>query len=233
MPELLKWLGAVPVLLGFALTVGINPSTSAATVDVLVRRTRWLPRVCWMTGGLALGATLLFVLFLFVNPTTFVEDVEGRVTRVVRDRALDAVAGAALLAAATAVAAWRLLRPGLPPRRRRPVRGHEPAGVYFALGLTSSFTGFTPLPVMYLTGRVVSSLGPAWLPQLVAYLLFVCVLVAPYFALGLAWTHLPALASRIAAGFDRLQRWDYRWAVAGFLAVAGAVVLGLVVFTGR
>lgn len=152
--ELLKWIGALAMLTGFALTMGGNPALYAATADMLARKTRWLPRIIWMTAGLALGSTVLFAIFQFVNPNSFVHAVRGRVDDLLLNIWVDLVAGVVFLLAAAGIAAWRILRPTLPVRAPSEPKPDAKPYSYFVISVSSSIIGFTTLPVMYLTGRV-------------------------------------------------------------------------------
>ncbi|GEM_PF-1216586 len=231
--ELLKWIGALAMLTGFALTMGGNPALYAATADMLARKTRWLPRIIWMTAGLALGSTVLFAIFQFVNPNSFVHAVRGRVDDLLLNIWVDLVAGVVFLLAAAGIAAWRILRPTLPVRAPSEPKPDAKPYSYFVIGVSSSIIGFTTLPVMYLTGRVVTSLSHDFVLRGIAYLFFLAALIAPFFALAWVWTKFPGITGKLTETYERVLRWDYRWALVAFLAVAGLVLLAIGIFAHR
>ncbi|MCW2289166.1 hypothetical protein [Leucobacter luti] len=59
-------------------------------------------------------------------------------------------------------------------------------GTSYVIGLSDSVIGVAILPVMHLTGRVRSQINPHILPRVIAYLAFLALLVAPFFAAGTA-----------------------------------------------
>jgi cytochrome c biogenesis protein CcdA len=231
--QILAWGGALAMLLGFALSMGSHPATYGATADMLARKTRWLPRVSWMSAGLITGATFLFVLFQFINPESFLHSLEGRVDRTLHSRTIDLTVGSILLLAAAAVVTWRLVQRELPATATKEVNPRARFAGYFVVGLSSSIVGFTTLPVMYLTVRVVSSVSPHLIPRVVAFAVFLFFLVAPFFALGILWTRIPTLAEKIYITYQRALHWDFRWLLAGFLTAAGVALLILGLVTPR
>lgn len=206
---------------------------SSALRSPLTLSVRTDPRIIWMTAGLALGSTVLFAIFQFVNPNSFVHAVRGRVDDLLLNIGVDLVAGLVFLLAAVVIAAWRILRPSLPVRApSEPKSGAKPYS-YFVIGVSSSIIGFTTLPVMYLTGRVVTSLSHDFALQGIAYLFFLAVLIAPFFALAWAWTRFPGITGKVTEAYERVLRWDYRWALVAFLAAAGLLLVGIGVFAHR
>ncbi|MHA3684951.1 hypothetical protein ACXR2W_11925 [Leucobacter sp. HY1908] len=233
MQDFIAWVSGVAVLIGFALSMGTHPATYGATTDMLARKTRWLPRLCFMSAGLMVGATLLFTLFQFINPDSFVHRVEGALDRSIHNHSVDVFVGVSCLAAAAGVLVWRYVQPVLPfkPAKESAPKSHLLS--YFVIGLSSAIVGFTTLPVMYLTGQVVTKLSPHLVPRAVAYGIFLFFLVAPFFAIAIIWTRMPSLAIKISAIYQRLLRWDYRILVAVILALAGIAALAFAHFAHR
>lgn len=225
MHELLSWSAGVAALMGLALSIGVHPATYGATIDMLARKINWFPRLCWMTAGLATGATVLFVVFQFVNPHRLVVRAEHSVKHVIADHVVDLVVGVLCLVSAGVVVGWRLLQRELPLHERSELKSDAQMTAYFVIGVSSSIVGFTTLPVMYLTTRVVSGLSPVLAPRVVGYLIFLVVLVAPFFVIAVVWTKVPKLTDKIHAAYVRALRWDYRFVLAGVLAIIGLLAL--------
>ncbi|MFV0432784.1 MAG: hypothetical protein ACK5LO_02200 [Leucobacter sp.] len=233
MAEIVKWAAALSSLVGFALAMGLNPALYGATADMLARDVEAGPRLRWMVGGLAVGATLLFVIFLSFDPRNLETALKGRVDAAVLNRGVDVVAGIMFLVAATAVTHWRLRVPELPQRPAKTPKSNAGSISYFAIGFSSAVVGFTTLPLMYLTGRVVSALSPDLALRALAYCVFLVALGAPFFTLAWVWSRFPALAKKITAFYTRVLHSDYRWPLAVLLALAGLTFLGLALFAHR
>ena len=231
--DLLSAAGNVALLIGFALTLGTHPATYGATVDMLARKTRWLPRVLWMSIGLIVGATTLFTLFQFVNPDAFVHRLVGDLDRFALNHTVEIVVGVGCLLAASGVGIWRLAQPKLSVKTPQEPKSQSLFAGYFVIGFSAAIVGFTTLPVMYLVGRIVTGLSPHLGIRAAGYGVFLFFLVAPFFVIALLWTRFPALTQRVYPIYMRALAWDYRWWVAGLLAVCGVGLLGYALFIHR
>lgn len=230
MQELLLAAGNIALLIGFALALGTHPATYGATVDMLARNTRWLPRVLWMSVGLIVGATILFTLFQFVNPDGFAKELLEEFDRIALNRTVEIVVGAGCLIAGVGVGVWRLIRPTLRLKTLQKPKSQSLFAGYFVIGLSAAIVGFTTLPVMYLVGRVVTGLSPHLGIRAAGYGIFLFFLVAPFFLISVIWTRFPALTKRVYPIYMRALAWDYRWWVAALLAGAGVCLLGYALF---
>lgn len=233
MQDIARWIVALTTLIGFGLTLGLNPALYGATADMLARNLRVAAKMSWMVAGLATGATILFVLLQTFDPTNLVTAIRGDVDTALLSRTVDLVAGAVFLLAAAAVAWWSWR---IPTRSVAPLRAPKGAGrswSYFPLGLSCSIVGFTTLPIMYMTGRVTASLSSHVAPRIAAYIVFLIALAAPFVLLAWVWGRFPTLSARITGYYARVMAWDYRWAFACLLAAAGLVFLGLGLFLQR
>ena len=56
MHDTATWAAALLALIGFGLSLGLNPALYGATVDMLARGANPWPRLSWMTAGLFAGA---------------------------------------------------------------------------------------------------------------------------------------------------------------------------------
>ena len=244
MHETATWSAALLALVGFGLSLGLNPALYGATVDMLAREANPWPRLSWMTAGLFAGATVLYALLQTFNPTSLVSALRGRVDEAVFNRTVDLVAGVAFLLLGAALAAWAMRARGArrlsaqpstppPPTPPAPSKRQTRLSGYFLIGLSSSIIGFTTLPIMYLTGRVVTGLSPELLPRALAYSVFLLALAAPFFAIAGIWRGLPRLSARISDLYSRARHWDHRWTGAALCALSGLLCLALVVFAPR
>lgn len=241
MHETASWAAALLALVGFGLSLGLNPALYGATVDMMARDVNPWPRLSWMTAGLFAGATLLYALLQTFNPTSLVSALRGRVDEAVFNRTVDLIAGIAFLLLGAALAAWAMRArrasesPSTPPASTPPTPSRRQTRLsgYFLIGLSSSIIGFTTLPIMYLTGRVVTGLSAELLPRALAYAIFLLALAAPFFAIAGIWRGLPRLSARISDLYTRARHWDHRWTGAALCALSGLLCLALVVFAPR
>ena len=97
MHEIGLWATTLATLVGFALALGFNPALYGATADMLARGTNAMPRLCAMVAGLWLGATVLYIVFQFFNPTSFVSMLRDDVDKALFNRTVDLVAGIILI----------------------------------------------------------------------------------------------------------------------------------------
>lgn len=233
MHELAKWVVALSTLVGFGLTLGLNPALYGATADMLARNVQVAARMTWMVAGLATGATALFALLQTFDPTDLVTAVRGDVDAALLSRTVDLIVGAVFLLAAVPIAWWALRVPNRPARPER-VRAQSARAIsYFPLGLSCAVVGFTTLPIMYMTGRVTAGLSDDIGLRLAAYAVFLVALVGPFLALAWIWSRFPAISGRVTALYARAMHGDYRWLSAAILAVAGLVFIGLGLFAER
>lgn len=218
------------MLLGIGLSLGNNPALYGAVIDMLARTPRALPRLLWLLGGLATGCTILFVLFLFFNPTDFVTLVRGKVDHMVLNRAVDIAGGIVCFAFAAGLWFWHErvpVRPTKPPKQKN---ANPRMLGYFSIGLSSGIVGFTTLPLMYLTGRVISGLTSDWEWKVLAYAFFLFALTGPFFLIVWAWRTFPKVSVKISAVYQRVITWDYRIVAAIMLALGGLLFFGLAIF---
>lgn len=233
MQDLARWLVALSTLVGFGLTMGLNPALYGATADMLARNLHVAARMSWMVAGLATGATVLFALLQTFDPTNLVLAIRGDVDTALLSRAVDATVGAVFLIMAVVVAGWVLRVPTRPVRPVRARAQNAPAISYFPLGLSCAVIGFTTLPIMYMTGRVTAGLTEHIALRIAAYVVFLIALVGPFLVLAWIWSRFPTLSGRVTELYARITHGDYRWASAALLGAAGLVFIGLAVFAGR
>lgn len=232
MDDLARWTAALLTMTGLGLTLGLNPALYGATADMLAQNTRVPTRMAWMIGGLATGATILYLLLQSFDPTEFVAAAERQTSEAVLDRRVDLVAGIVFLAGAVGMTTWRLRVPVRPSvRKSAPARAHSWS--YYVLGVTCSIVGFTTLPIMYMTGRVADGVSDHPALRWLAYLVFLAALAAPFVLLATAWMRFPATAARVNRVYARVIDEDHRAVYAVVLAVAGVSCLVLGVLPGR
>lgn len=232
MDDLARWAAALTTMVGLGLTLGLNPALYGATADMLAQNTRVPARMGWMVGGLATGATILYLLLQSFDPTEFVAAAERGTTEAVLDRRVDLIAGTLFLLGAVAVAWWKLRVPVRSPARR-PVQARAHSWSYYVLGVSCSVIGFTTLPIMYMTGRIADGVSDHPLLRWLAYAVFLVALAAPFVLLATAWIHFPTTAARVNRVYSHLIDMDHRWVYATVLAVAGVACLVLGVLPGR
>ena len=232
MQDLARWVVALSTLVGFGLTMGLNPALYGATADMLARNMHVAARMSWMVAGLATGATALFALLQTFDPTNLVIAIRGDVDTALLSRVVDFVVGAIFLAIA-ALIAWWVFR--VPTRPIRPARRAQnaPAITYFPLGLSCAVIGFTTLPIMYMTGRVTAGLTSHLGLRLAAYAVFLVALVGPFLVLAWIWSRFPTISRHVTEFYARITHGDYRWASVALLGVAGLVFIGLGLFAER
>lgn len=231
--DLARWVVALSTLVGFGLTIGLNPALYGATADMLARNMHVAARMSWMVTGLATGATVLFALLQTFDPTNLVLAIRGDLDTALLSRAVDAIVGAVFLVLAALVAGWVLRVPTRPVHPGRVRAQDAPAIAYFPLGFSCAVIGFTTLPIMYMTGRVTAGLTEHLGLRIAAYVVFLIALVGPFLALAAIWSRIPALSARVTGVYTRLTQGDYRWVSAALLAVAGLVFLGVAIFAGH
>lgn len=232
MDELLRWGTSILTLCGFGLATGLNPALDAATGDVLARNVDVSKRLAWMLLGLAVGATTLLLVFRSFDPTTLVTTFRGRLDAVLLNRTIDLVVGIIFLVSAAVVLVWRARVREFPKTSKKPSKPRASGAGYFLLGL-GACVGFTTLPIMYLTGRLIHGITSDELLRLAAYGLFLVALAAPFVALAWVWTKIPSVTARVVGFYSKAAEWDYRRTLAILLAVAGILFLWLAFFAPR
>ncbi|MBP1326606.1 hypothetical protein JOF28_001838 [Leucobacter exalbidus] len=229
MSSVIAWGPGLLTLVGFGLAMGVNPALYGATADMLARNVQATARLRWMAAGLVVGATLLLALFHSVNPTSIVQASRGKLDAVLVNQTIDIIAAALFLIAAGVVLWWKRRTPQLPRKAAKSPKPSARPYSYFFLGL-GACVGFTTLPIMYLTGRLIAGLTPDLLLRVIAYVVFLAALVAPFFALAWVWARIPGLSDRITRFYAAAQTWDYRFYLAALLCAAGLLFVWLAFF---
>lgn len=220
-------LGAVVSLAGFGVTMGMNPALYGATVDMLARTKNPVVRLSWMIGGLAVGATILFFVLQGLNPTHLVNLAEQELDKALLNEITDLVAGALFILGGIGTAIWRIK---VPTRKRKPAKTpKEGAGLggYFVLGLGAAIIGFTTLPIMYLTGRIVTAATTDLLLRAGLYAVFLLALAAPFVLLAFVWSRFPKFAAKFQLWYTKILSSDYRFLLAGVFVLVGLIFVGL------
>ncbi len=119
----LQWGASLLTLCGFGLAMGLNPALYASTGDLLARNIDVGRRLGWMLLGLALGATVLLLVFRSFDPTTLVTTLRGSLDTALLNRTLDLIVGTIFLVSATAVLIWRARVHDFP---KKPTTGSKP-----------------------------------------------------------------------------------------------------------
>lgn len=232
MHEALAWGATVLSLVGFGLAIGVNPALYGATADMLARDVDAGPRLRWMVGGLAVGATILVLIFHSFDPSRIVAASQGKLDAALVNRTIDLMTGALFVLAAAAVLWWKFRVPVLPAAAPKAPKQHSGSFSYFFLGLGACI-GFTTLPIMYLTGRLISGISTNFVVWALAYAVFLVALAAPFFALAWVWSRVPRLTARITDFYARARTWDYRRLLAILLGIVGLLFFALALFVHR
>ena len=237
MAEILGWATALLSLIGFGLSLGLNPALYGATADMLARKTSVPVHLGSMILGLYIGASALFLLLQAFNRTSFVSAVKQRAHDELFNRAVDLGAGLVFLVLAIVIAVWALRGPERAPKPTKDTNTDNAQGshpwTYLLIGLSSSVIGFTTLPIMYLVGRVTTSVTPHLLLRLLAFAVFLVALAAPFIAMAWVWRRFPNRANQVSELYARALARDYRWAGAGILAVCACIFFALGFFLPR
>lgn len=225
MTQLLSWMTTITALVGFGLSLGLNPALYGATADMLARGLPVRARLGFMISGLWAGATALFLLLQAFNPTSMVSVIKHRAQDDLFNRTVDLAVGIIFLVLAGGVAAWTVRVRTLPSPKPKPVKNDTRPVGYFFIGLSSAVIGFTTLPIMYLVGRMTTSLTPHLVPRLFVYAVFLVALASPFVAIAWAWARFPAYTDRVSNFYSRALQRDYRWAAVVLCATIGIVFL--------
>lgn len=222
--------GAVVSLAGFGFTLGMNPALYGATVDLLARSKKPVVRLTWLLAGLMVGATGLFFVLQTLNPEHLVNTAKQDLDEAILNRIVDAVAGALFIIAGLAVLVWRLRVPTMPHKSGKAPKENSGLWSYFILGMGSAIIGFTTLPIMYLTGRVVTAATDNLALRAGLYAVFLLALIGPFALLAFVWSRFPKFSAAFQRQYTRLLSSDYRYLLAALGILIGAVFVGLAVW---
>ncbi|SYZ34001.1 Protein of uncharacterised function (DUF2910) [Propionibacterium australiense] len=213
-------------MIGLGLLMGFSPTTYALVVHLLTVARRPGRSVAWICVGLAAIATVMLVVFHFVDPDRLTELFRARASALLIRRGVDLVAGVLALAAGLAeLADWRVDL----PRRRRPRASHGGSPLHLVgLGVAAGI-GLSAPVTMYVTGRVIASVTHDVVVAALLYLVFLAALVGPYLGAVVAWVRMPHLASSVKAFFERAARLDHRPIAGTVLLVIGLVFVLLAI----
>lgn len=224
----MRWLAAVPTLLGLGLVMGFSPTLYGYSLHALVKGRAHAVR--WMLVGLTSASTMLVVAFQFFDPTNITRLLRHGIDGWVLRRSVDIVAGA-LLAGAGAALLLLDHDDRIRPQRHRSRRAQPPeaSGAWGAalVGFGNTVIGSSGIATMYIVGRVASDVSPHLALRAAAYLPFLVTLVGPYLAAAWAWDRYPRAADKAMAGYEWLAHRNPRRAAGFALIAAGAVFLAL------
>ena len=218
---------AVAGLLGLGLVMGFSPTLYGVSLHVLAGTRTPRRSMAALTAGLAIGATVLLLVFRAVDPYTWIDRLRGQVEAFLIHRTVDLAAAAAFVLTGAIV----LSRTRSPTRPTRAVVGarRENAWALVGVGFANTVIGVSGVATMYVTGRVLTGLttNVGW--QAVAYLPFLVTLTGPYLVVAWAWPRMPAAATRIRRAYAWVTGRDLRPLLGCALLAAGVVfaVLGV------
>ena len=183
------------------------------------------PPIAALAAGLAVGSTVMLLVFRTVDPNTWIDAARSDVEAVLIRRAVDLVAAVVVLIAG-AVVLRRARRPR-PAVVQAPTVPHEDRMRMAGVGFVNTFLGFSGFATMYVVGHILTGLSCdiAW--QAVAYLPFLLTLVGPYLLAAWAWPRVPTAARRVTAVYDWVTSRDLR-PVMGWALVLAGVAFSLV-----
>lgn len=226
--------GTLLALAGFGIVMGLQASVYGATLDLLARGKRIWTALCFLVGGLATGVTLMLVILLVFNPQSYITALGREADHIAMTRWVDLVAGTAFLVTAAGVAVWKTLQPTLPPKKKKKSgTSTSTVGVYFGIGLAAPVIDLTMWPIMYVVSRTVTSVSEHQVLRLLGVVVFLCVLVAPFFLLAWAWSKFPAQTQKVTATYTRILSYDHRWWAACVIAVIGVAVIAQALIRGH
>ncbi|MCT1591251.1 hypothetical protein [Kocuria palustris] len=137
--EIAAVVAATPMLLGLGLVVGFSPTLYGVSLRVLMRASRPEPLIAALAAGLAVGSTVMLLVFRTVDPNTWIDAVRSDVEAVLIRRAVDLVAAIVFLAAGAVV-----LRRARRPRASQPAPSmvpHEDRLRMAGVGFVTTFLG--------------------------------------------------------------------------------------------
>lgn len=223
--ELVPILSAGLSLLGLGLVMGFSPTLYGLALHLLTRSSNPGREIRWLTAGIAVGATILFLVFRAFDPETLTTALRGHVEELLVRRSIDLTAGTIFLLLAVIV----FLR-SRTPRRSKPEIQETPGqhpGRTFLLGLANTVIGVSGVATMYVTGRVVTAPSDDLLIRLMLYGVFLVTLTGPYLVASWAWRRFPRVAGDITDGYSWLMARDLRPVFAVGLLIAGLIFIGL------
>ncbi|WP_316671093.1 hypothetical protein [uncultured Propionibacterium sp.] len=213
------WAAAVSMI-GLGLFMGFSPTTYALVVHLLTGSRRPGRDIAWICVGLVAAATIMLVVFHFVDPERLTALLRLRASALLVRRGTDLVAGLLTLIAGLAqLVDWHLHA----PRGRRP-RAHrgERAPSMIGLGLADGI-GLSEPATMYVTGRIIASTADGIAVGALLYLVFLVALVGPYLGAAAVWARVPRLADAMRRLFEHVSELDHRPAVGAVLIGVGIV----------
>ncbi|MDO4918075.1 hypothetical protein [Kocuria sp.] len=216
--------GGTVSVLGLGLVMGFSPTSYALVLRILTHHARPARAVHFLTLGMALGTTLLLVVFRTVDPQTLTALLEDRTKELLVRRGVDLVAGA-LLAVLAVVQFFRWRTRPRRPRRTPRVRETESSRRMVALGFLNTVVGVSGPATMYIAGRLFTGLSHHLTGQAVYFAVFLVAVVGPYWLITWAWGRIPALSRTVERATGWVAAQDPRPLLALGLAVAAAVFL--------
>ena len=218
--------GGTVSVLGLGLVMGFSPTLYAIVLHLLARGRRAARAVHWLTLGVALGTTLLLVVFRTVDPQTLTAPIEDRAKELLVRRGVDLIAGVVLLLlAAVECLRWRT-RPRPVPRPPKPQDVNSPRRMV-SLGMLNTVVGVSGPATMYVAGRLITGLSHHFAVEAVFYLVFLAAVVGPYWLIAWAWGRIPALSRTVERTTRRVAAQDPRPVLVLGLAAAAVVFLVL------
>ncbi|GEC98255.1 hypothetical protein KVA01_04100 [Kocuria varians] len=216
--------GGTASVLGLGLVMGFSPTVYALVLRILTHHAHPARAVHFLTLGMALGTTLLLVVFRTVDPQTLTALLEDRTKELLVRRGVDLTAGVLLaVLAVVELVRWRT-RPRTAHRAPKSEEMDSPRRMV-TLGLLNTVVGVSGPATMYIAGRLFTGLSPHLAVQAVFFLVFLLAVVGPYWLITWAWEKVPALSRNV----ERVTGWvaaqDPRPLLALGLAVAAAVFL--------
>lgn len=101
--EIAAVVAATPMLLGLGLVVGFSPTLYGVSLRVLTRASRPEPPIAALAAGLAVGSTVMLLVFRTVDPNTWIDAARSDIEAVLIRRAVDLVAAVVFLIAGAVV----------------------------------------------------------------------------------------------------------------------------------
>lgn len=212
------------IALGFA--AGFSATFYALTVYLLSNHARGERLVYWMVLGMAIGKTLLLVVFHGFDPSFIADTFKTDTRRFILQNRIDLVAGCVFLA----LGLWLLYRARLPKKvkQKKPPRiGRVSPGGMVTVGVVNSVLGLSGPVFMYSVARVIIEADSHFAQSAVLYSIFLLTLAAPYLAVAWSWNRVPSAQRTI----NRFSTWygklDTRRPFAFLVLTVGAVYLTL------
>lgn len=227
----LPLLAAAASLLGLGLVMGTSPTLYAIVIRLLTSSTsgsRATAAVRWMLLGVALGSTVLLLVFRVVDPRTLTFALRDDTEKLLVSSGIDLLAGLVFLVLGFRELR-RLRRPRTPHRAkasRDPAHERRP-GRLVLMGAANALIGVSGMATMYVTGRVITGASHDLAIQAGLFGIFLVAVLGPYLALALAWERFPAFARLITRVLDRISATDTRPLLAAGLLAAAVAFLAL------